>query len=195
MLAIGRPIDDGNLRKLSEQAMKLWEACSDERNQTEKLVLLRAESLEKELARQNEISMPKKFPVTFEEMLRLWIGGRNKDYRIKIYREYVKETIWRGHVSAIKYPRNSQSTNQRFINAVMTSNEAEKLASPVTDGKVDSALKQLAEMPIDSEKLYRMTARDFLNWFAKYKADIRQKRALAGAVGRKKKRKKNGQTL
>jgi hypothetical protein len=78
MLAVGRPLDDHNLRKIAEQAMKLWAACSDERNQTKAFVSFRMESLNKELARQNEIPIPGRFPVSFDEFLRLWIGGRNK---------------------------------------------------------------------------------------------------------------------
>jgi hypothetical protein len=101
LLAVGRPIDDHNLRKIAEQAMKLWAACSDERNQTKAFVSFRIESLKNELARQNEIPKPGKFPISFDELLRLWIGGRNKDYRIKIYREYVREMSWQGKVSAI----------------------------------------------------------------------------------------------
>jgi hypothetical protein len=74
----------------------------------------------------------------------------------------------------------------------MTDEEAEKLAKPVSEKEIDSEMNQVAEMTIKHEELYRYMARDFLNWFAKHKANIRQKRALAGAAGRKKKRHKNG---
>jgi hypothetical protein len=186
MLAIGRPLDDQNLRTIAGQAMKLWEACLEERNQTKTFVSFRAKSLEQELAKQAEIPKPENFPVTFDDLLKLWIGGRNKDYRIKIYRNYAKELIWRGHVSEVKYPRSHQ---ERFASAVMSDEEAGKLARPVSSAEIDDVMRQAAEKTIQYEELYRMSARDFLNWFKEYKANVRQERAKAGAEGKKKKQK------
>jgi hypothetical protein len=191
-LAIGRPIDDQNLRKIAEQAMKLWAACSDERNQTIEFVSLRTEALETDLARQNEIPNPKKFPVTFDQRLKLWICGRNKNYRIGIYREYVKEMIWKGHISEIKYPKNLQSAKVRFARAVMSYEDAAKLAKPISSSELNAAMKEDADRTIEKEGLYRIEARALLDWFKEYKASVRRRRARSGAEASILKRRKNG---
>ncbi|MGA3143126.1 MAG: hypothetical protein ABSF10_08790 [Verrucomicrobiota bacterium] len=122
-----------------------------------------------------KIPTPKKFPVTFDEFLRLNVGGRHKDRREKIYRDYVKEMIRRGHVSQIQYP---QSAGQKYAQAVMSSEDAEKLAAPASLDEIESVMKKDRQLIYSSEELYRMHARDFLAWRAK-QPSARAKKAAA----------------
>jgi hypothetical protein len=177
MLAIGRPLDDENLRKIAEQAMKLWEACLDGRKQTMKFVSFREKSLKEELVRQNEIPKPKKFPVTFDDFLRLMIGGRYKANRVKIYRDYVKELIRRGHASALANPKNHTYK--------ISLEDAEKLVAPASLDEISDAMQQEAAKVITHEQLYLMRARDFLEWRAKQPTE-RAKKAAAKRWNKKK---------
>jgi hypothetical protein len=165
-LAIGRPLDDQNLSKIAEQALKLWEDCLEQRKSTKNLILFRAESLQKELNRQNEIPKPKKFPVAHYDFLRLMIGGRSKKRRTKIYRNYVKELIWRGHVSALTHP--TRHTLK------MSPEDAGKLADPVSVDEINKLMKLEETSVISNERSFQMKARDFLKWRAQQKAEQRK---------------------
>jgi len=171
MLAVGRPLDDQNLRKLAEQAMKLWEACLDQRKQTKNFVSFRTKTLKQELDRQGEIPKPEKFPVTFDDFLRLMIGGRYKAHRLKIYREYVKELIRRGHVSALTHPKN------HTFGVSLT--DAEKLVAPASLDEIEFGMNHAKQRiyKANDQELYQMDASDFLEWRAKQPAERARKAA------------------
>jgi hypothetical protein len=172
MLAIGRSLDDQNLRKIAEQAMKLWEACLEGRKQTINFVSFREKSLKQELARQNEIPKPEKFPVTFDDFLRLMIGGRYKAGRLKIYRDYVKELIRRGHVSALTHPKNHTYK--------ISAEDAEKLVAPASLDEIEFGMNHARQRiyKASDQQLYQMDARDFLEWRAKQPAERARKAAI-----------------
>ncbi len=186
-------MDEKSLSSAADEAFKLWSEChvyllKKIENQTRAVMALRAER-----KLQEKIPQPKKYPVTFDGFLRLMIGSGSKNRRNEIYVEYAKEMIWRGHVSQIQYP---QSQTQKYASAVMTKEEAEKLAEPASPEEIVSVLDHVNQRiyGANQRQLYQMDTSDFLIWFAKYKANIRGKRARAGAAGLKKKRQKNGQT-
>lgn len=91
--------------------MKLWDACENMRRGKIDQLTQSALEFKKGMAqlitrdlfrvKPIEIPTPKKYPVDFDEFLRLTVGGRYKDHREKIYRDYVKELVWRGHVKLI----------------------------------------------------------------------------------------------
>jgi hypothetical protein len=114
-----------------------------------------------------EVPVPKKYPVNFDEFLRLTVGGRHKARRLKIYRDYAKDMIWLGHVVKHQYKNGT---------AVMTGEEAEKLAEPVSLDEVDNWIKSDKGALID-EGIYLMRARAFLEWQAKQPAERARKAA------------------
>jgi hypothetical protein len=128
VLAQGSRMDEKSFSNAADAAFKLWNEChvyllKKIENQTRAVLALRAERNYAE-----KIPIPKKYPVTFGDFLRLTVGGRSREYRIEIYLEYAKELIWRGHVSQIQYPR---SQTQKYASSVMSKEEAEKLAKAI----------------------------------------------------------------
>jgi hypothetical protein len=184
ILANGNPTAQDHPSAIADQALKLWYACEGVRNaKIDELAQLRRET-EKEVAQlftqglfpgeTIKIPTPKKFPVTFDEFLRLTVGGNRKGRRLKIYRDYVKEMIRRGHVSQIQYP---QSVSQKYAQAVMSLEEAEKLAKPASWDEIESGMNEAGQLIYNSEELYKMHARDFLAWRAKQPTERARKAA------------------
>jgi hypothetical protein len=114
-----------------------------------------------------EIPIPKKYPVDFNEFLRLTVGGRHKARRLKIYRDYTKDMIWMGHVFNHQYKNGT---------AVMTGIEAEKLAEPVSLDEVETWIKKDKIALID-EGIYSIRARALLEWQAKQPSERGRKAA------------------
>lgn len=189
VIARGQALNVHNHADFAKRALELWEACAETIDHEIEFRALRMVAKAKDKHEENKIPTPSKLPVLFDELLRLWIGGRNKDYRIKIYREYLKEIIWRGHVSQLKYPR---VDGQKYSQAVMTTELAEGLADPASLDEIEDGMIHAKQQVISSKDLYQLQSRDFLNWFKKYKSELRQKRAQAGAAALKKKRQQNG---
>lgn len=128
----------------------------------------------KDLEREREIPPPKKYPVTFDGFLRLTLGGRHKPRRVKIYREYVRNMIWQGHVGQIKYP---QSAHQRIARAVMTTEDAEKLAAPPSLDEIELGMNEAKRRTYDTNEFYQLYARDFLRWWHEYRRQQAKKSA------------------
>jgi hypothetical protein len=93
-LAHGRQIDSNGLEFIAAQAIALLEKCEEVR--TKRIYRLAAQRLrqKKEEEKKNEIPLPKKYPATFDEFLRLTIGGRYKSQRLKIYRDYINPNAY-----------------------------------------------------------------------------------------------------
>jgi hypothetical protein len=167
------PINYTHPSTVANQAIELWEACGSMRKaKIREIVLMRIET-EKNMQDFKELKpihvpMPKKYPVDFDEFLRLTVGGRHKAHRLKIYRDYSRDMIWLGHVRGHQYKNNT---------AVMTGSEAEKLAEPATLDEVDDWIKHDKKTSIETEGIYTMRARAFLEWRAKQPAERARKAA------------------
>jgi hypothetical protein len=177
ILTNGNPTSSKSPFDIAVEAIELWNACENMRSA--KICELAQYKLEsqKEFARsvtqrlfsvnQIEIPLPKKYPVDFDEFLRLTVGGRHKAHRLKIYRDYAKDMVWLGHVWNLKYKNNT---------AVMTDSEAEKLAAPASLDEVENYIKGTRDL-IEHEGLYFGRARAFLEWRAKQPAERARKAA------------------
>lgn len=178
VLAFGKPANTQNNSDIARQAFDLWQACNEERDKRVVHLAYRALARSKEAAKYDAIPKPKKHPVTHEDFLKLLIGGKSKSRRTKIYREYGKELIRRGRVSAL--------ANKRKISV----EEAENLIGdePCSLDEIDALMKGEMFRVFLSEELYRMAANDFLEWKAKQPTE--QRKRAAKSRWEKEKRKK-----
>ena len=173
----------------AEEAYNLWTECHEYRLRQIEFLYLREIRSEEEKLKFQIVPIPKKYPFGFDEYLRLIMPGKGRRFRIRIYREYVAELIWSSHVSQIKYP---QSAHQRIAQAVMTTGDAEKLAKPASEEEINDWMQHDAGRVFENQEFYQLDASHFLKWLSKYKANIRKKRAQAGAEALKRQRQKNG---
>jgi hypothetical protein len=161
---------------MAEQAIALWAHCEMSRrakiNQIAQERFFRKAPLSDLVkhGEQIEIPPPKKYPVDFDEFLRLTVGGRYKAHRIKIYRDYIKDMIWLGHVF-----------NHQYVNrtAVMSGEEAKKLAEPASLSEIENWIKSDGDSLIESEGLYFQRASAFLDWRSKQPSERGRKAAAA----------------
>lgn len=177
ILANGNPSLANHPADVADEAIKLWDACASMRSvkifEIAK-ILRNADNAYSEWRKKNikqheeiQIPTPSKYPVTFDEFLRLTVGGRQKAHRLKIYRDYAKDMVWLGHVFGLQYKNNT---------AVMTLGEAEKLAAPASLDEVENYIKGTRGL-IEHEGLYLRRARAFLEWRAKQPAERARKAA------------------
>lgn len=169
-LAIGSKRDSQNLSILIEQAFQLWEACSYHRKQKIDFITLRAKARAQDLDRENKIPKPKKYPITFDEFLRLTIGGRYRDRRVKIYRAYAKEMIRWGHVNQLV---NHPDPTKRLIRS-----EAEAIAVPASLSELESWMGMTTKSTFNNENDYGMAARAFLLWLSEQPSERGRNAAL-----------------
>lgn len=102
----GKPANIQNHSDSARQAFDLWMACNKERqNRILNFAQVRFARAKVE-AKNDTIPKPKKYPVTFDEFLRLMMGDKTRKERVEIFKEYVRELIRRGRVSALADPLN-----------------------------------------------------------------------------------------
>ena len=171
-LAIGSARDTQSLSILAEQALQLWEECLHQRKRKIESIFRKANVKTQKLAEESEIPKPEKFPVTFDDFLRLIIGGRYKANRLKIYRDYVKELIRRGHVSALTHPKNHTYK--------ISLEDAEKLVTPASLDEIEFGMNHAKQRiyKASDQQLYQMDARDFIEWWSKQPAERARKAAV-----------------
>ena len=168
-LAIGRPIDSQNLQALVEVAFQLWENCIYQHKRKVEFISRRAAARAEEMALQSKISKPKKYPVTFDEFLKLTIGGRYRERREIIYRNYAKDMIWLSHINWLTHPRNPADK--------ISYEEAVKIAKPASFDEVENWMKDCKERVYNDEESYTFAARVFLDWFGKQPSERAKKAA------------------
>jgi hypothetical protein len=117
-----------------------------------------------------QIPIPEKYPVTFDEFLRLTVGGKYKSNRYKTFRAYVTDMVWLGHVRELAYPKNP--------NDKISIEEAEKKALPASLDEIESWIKSEKDRLIETEDQFRASARAFLEWKKKQPSE-RGKNAAA----------------
>lgn len=163
----GRDVKPENLIIVANQALALWQQCATAKEieidrQTR---YARAHAVAES---QPQLPMPKKYPVTFDEFLRLTIGGRYKARRLKIYRDYAIDMIWLSHV------HNHQYKNKT---AVMSEEEAEKIAEPASLDEVETWIKSDLAAPAPNELIYRLRAGALIDWLKKQPSERGRKAA------------------
>jgi hypothetical protein len=121
ILTNGQAVNYSQPTTIAKQAIELWRACEGMRRaiiEQEAQMGFFAQREISELIKQGkkqitpiEIPNPKKYPVDFDEFLRLTVGGRHKAHRLKIYRDYAKDMVWLGHVFNHQYKNKTAVIN------------------------------------------------------------------------------------
>jgi hypothetical protein len=157
-LAHGRQINQASAEQLADEAFELWTACYGRREKRLTQQAYREIGREYEAARKAALPKPREYPVSFDEFLRLVIGGKDKADRLKIYRDYVKHMIWIGHIRALEYPSNPADK--------LSLEEAIKTALPASIDEVEAWIKHDKQRQYAHEELFAIDARSLLEWLA-----------------------------
>jgi len=159
----------------AEKAMRLWDECFYVRDKRLDLYVRSAFNRLKEAASKGELPIPKSYPVSLDEFLRLIMPKKRPADRMKLYREYLRLSI---------------RANKQFLptGSVMP---YENVPIP-SDDEVSDLIKMLRARQFNEEQ-YKNYAEWFLktNYLQQVEAENRRKRAQAGAAGLKRKRHKN----
>jgi hypothetical protein len=106
---------------------------------------------------------------TFDEFLRLTVGGRYKANRMKLYRDYAKDMILPGHVDSLVYANDPAQKIPR--------EKAEKIAAPASFDEVEWWMQKVTEEIITNEEIFRLNAGAFLRWRAEQPRERARKAA------------------
>jgi hypothetical protein len=181
ILTAGNPLNHTEPMRVANQAIELWTACEGMRrakiNQLAQMRFFAKKEIS-DLIKQGakikviapiEVPSPKKFPVTFDEFLRLTIGGRLRSHRLKIYRDYARDMIWSRHYRDLAYPKNPANK--------ISPEEAEKLAAPASFDEIANYVDDTARVIYKQDEHYQLAARSFLEWRAKQPSERGRKAA------------------
>jgi hypothetical protein len=170
-LAHGRDITHPqNLTFIATQALALWEECEKARKRRIDMLAI----FERAKALDNALPKPAKFPVPFDEFVRLVMPKRRPEDRDKLYREFLRE-----HTRAANFQTKYTNTDKKYEETPIPTDDeiAFLLSKDKKDGFIEFWFYNAFTM--------------FQKWLPKYEAETRSKKALLGAEGLKKKRQKN----
>ncbi len=156
-LAHGHPINQGIAKQFADQAYELWKACSEQRQKQIENQAYREIARENAAAENDGIPRPTNYPVTFDEFLRLVIGGRYKADREKTYRDYARCRIEDGHLRSLMYPHRNGGEAAPYEQAI-------KKVKPALLDEVELWMKDTGKRIYTSESWYLLAAGDFLRW-------------------------------
>lgn len=171
-LAYGRSITSPQeLASIATQAIALWEECEKAREKRIKMLALYARAH----AIQNAMPKAEKYPVRFEDFLRLAMPKKRPEDRLKFYREWLRDSLrFSNYMEKLRYSGKPYDE------------------SPIpTDEEVAKTIAMDRERGFD-QFWFGNAFTGIQKWLSEYEQRNRIKRAQAGAEALKKKRQKNG---
>lgn len=168
-LAHGRQINPHLAEQLAKEVFELWKGCSEQRQKNIEQQARREIAFEIALMEGPVLQLPFKFPISFDEFLRLTVGGKSKATRLKTYRDYAKQMIYLGHVKALVNPSNPAKK--------VSEDEAKKRALPALIDEVECWIQRAKQEIFKNREQYELAAGAFLNWLQQQPTERAKKAA------------------